>query len=279
MTRKFPNWLKKPFCFNPKAIAETRSCIKPFGLHTVCDEASCPNLGECFEKKRATFLLLGPACTRSCGFCGVTFSSSPDLPDETEPEKIKKACLALNLKHIILTMVTRDDLSDGGAHHVAKTVFSIKEGLPHSSCEVLVSDFQGNHSSIITVLDAFPSIFGHNIETVRRLTPKIRCQATYDRSLEVLSFVKKERSLQQTKSGFMVGLGETFDEILETLTDLARIPVDIVTVGQYLQPTSKHVTVKSFVTPEEFQKIKREGLNLGIKKIVAGPFVRSSFIE
>lgn len=278
MTRILPNWLKKRFC-NPKVIAETKSLIEPFGLHTVCEEASCPNLGECFEKKRATFLLLGPTCTRSCGFCGVRFSSMPHPPDETEPEKIKKACQALHLKHIVLTMVTRDDIFDGGAHHVAKTILSVKEGLPHTMSEVLVSDFQGNRSSIITVLDAFPEIFGHNIETVRRLNSKIRCQATYDRSLEVLSFVKKERPHQQVKSGFMVGLGETFDEIVETLTDLARIPVDIVTVGQYLQPTAKHVAVKSFVTPEEFQKIKQIGMSLGIKKIASGPFVRSSFVE
>jgi lipoyl synthase len=274
MTR-FPPWLKKPLC-NLKTIAETKEKIARFGLHTVCEEASCPNRGECFSKKKATFLLLGPSCTRACGFCGVSFSETPELPDESEPKKIAQACKELGLQHVVLTMVTRDDLVDGGATHVASTITEVTNNLPHSICEALVSDFQGKSSSIETVLNATPFIFGHNIETVRRLSPKIRCQATYERSLEVLAEVKRICPTQQTKSGFMVGLGESFDEISKTLKDLADVSVDIVTVGQYLQPTPKHIPVKSFVTLEQFQKIELEAKRLGIKKINAGPFIRSS---
>jgi lipoic acid synthetase len=278
MQRRLPDWLTIQ-SGDGKAIAETRRCIQEFSLHTVCEEAKCPNIQRCFEKKRATFLLLGNFCTRSCGFCNIGHAEHPEEPKKSEPETVAQACEALHLEHIVLTMVTRDDLPDGGALHVAKTIAAVKKRLPQATVEVLVSDFQGNENALKVVLEAGPDILGHNLETVQRLTPRIRSKATFERSISVLKTIKQIKPKQVIKSGIMVGFGESLQEVLETLLVLSQIPVDIVTVGQYLQPSPKHLQVARWVPPEEFQEYEKEGKRLGIKKIASGPFVRSSFVD
>lgn len=262
---------------DPRAILETKKCIHDLGLNTVCEQAKCPNLQVCFGKKRATFLLLGNFCTRACSFCAVEHSSQPLPPDPNEPEIVAEACENLRLKHVVLTMVTRDDLADGGACHVAQTIRAVKKKLPEATCEALVSDFQGDEDALRVVLDADPDIFSHNVETVPRLTPRTRSKATFERSLNVLHRVKKLRPSQMIKSGLMVGLGETFDEVIEVLRLLAAVPTENVTIGQYLQPTPRHLAVSSFVPPEIFEAYEQEAKRLGIAKVSSGPFVRSSF--
>ena len=269
-----PPWLHRPLCGKK---SDTQRAISTCGVCTVCEESLCPNLSECYQEQRATFLLLGPACTRSCGFCHVRHTNHPTPPDSTEPEAVAECCVQLGLRHAVLTMVTRDDLDDGGASHVCATIQAIHRRLPNTTVEVLTSDFDERFSSAALVLAEHPEIFAHNIETVRSLSPIIRSRATYDGSLKFLRKIKEANPAQVTKSSLMVGLGETPAEVVKTLQDLADVGVGMITIGQYLQPTSKQVSVKEWIHPDLFYKYEEAARALGILSAVAGPFVRSSY--
>lgn len=273
---RFPSWLHRPL---PKGrgLADTHSSVHSKGLNTVCVEANCPNLLECWSKKTATFLILGKACTRSCGFCDIDHSKSPPKVEEDEPGRVAESVIELGLKHVVITMVARDDLEDGGAKHLKKVIEAIRKKCPDTSIETLSSDFLGNRQSWQTLVEANPEIFNYNIETIERLTPRVRHKATYERTLEFLSYIAKEKKGGLIKSGLMVGLGETDDEVLHTMKELKEAGVDIVTIGQYLQPNRFKLRVKRFVTPETFDYYKREGEKLGLMHVYAGPFVRSSY--
>ena len=274
---RFPSWLHREM---PKGITlfETSQEIGKSRLHTVCEEAKCPNLLECYSKKTATFLLLGRSCTRACGFCNIHHSKELPPPDKDEPFRIAESAKALGLNHIVLTMVARDDLSDGGAQHIVETIKAIRASMSHATCEVLISDFMGNEGALDIVLQEAPEICNHNLETVRRCTSRVRHTATYDRSLHILKLAK-EKGLEGTltKSGIMLGLGETEEEVYETLRDLQKASVDIVTIGQYLQASQKKLPVASFVTPEQFTVYEVYGRSIGIPVVYSGPFVRSSY--
>lgn len=275
-TGRFPSWLHYKL---PRGgdVFKTNDILKKYQLNTVCEEAKCPNRLECYSKKTATFLALGKECTRSCGFCSIDFSKKPKAPEEDEPERIALSARELGLKHVVITMVARDDLPDGGAEHIAAIIRETRRINPDATIEVLTSDFCENFAAIDLVLNAQPEIFNHNIETVRSLTPRIRHKATYDRTLSILSYVKSQKKSSFLKSGIMVGLGETGEEIKETLRDLHHAGCDIVTIGHYLQSTTHNLRVKSFVTPEEFKCYEDYGYSLGIKHMYCGPFVRSSY--
>lgn len=278
MRKKLPPWLVKRLSAHD-VIRCTGEKVQEHALHTVCQEAHCPNILECYSKKKATFLLLGKVCTRSCPFCDIAYDPAVKGVDENEPQRVLEAIQGLGLKHVVLTMVTRDDLEDGGSTHIANTITLIHKELPSVSVEVLTSDFQGNEVDIRRVVDAEPSIFNHNLETVRRLTPKIRHKATYQRSLEVLAYAKKYCPSLRTKSGIMVGLGEQEDEVRSTLQDLQEVGVSIVTIGQYLQPSSQKLPVRSFILPEQFEAYRAFGEEIGLLSVVSGPFVRSSYTQ
>ena len=272
---KKPPWLKKrlpPF----QDIQKVRSILEQTDLHTVCEEARCPNLGECFSTGTSTFLILGRVCTRDCGFCAVE-RGIPVPPDETEPEKVAQAVQKMGLQYVVITSVTRDDLPDGGASLFAKTIQTIRVLDPKIKVEVLIPDFQGNPNSLNTVLKEGPYVLNHNIETISRLYPRVRPQADYSRSLNLLKSSKKSHPYILTKLGFMLGLGETKEEILELLRDLREVGCDFLTVGQYLQPHPDRLPVVRFVLQEEFEEYKRLGEEMGFKAIASGPFVRSSF--
>jgi lipoic acid synthetase len=272
---KFPAWIKRPVPVETTVV--TRGILDRLGLHTVCSSAKCPNQGECYSKKKATFLLLGDVCTRRCRFCGVK-QGIPQAVDATEAERIVQAIQHLELVHVVITSVTRDDLADGGARHFKAVIEQIKKVLPQVTVEVLVPDFQGRFEATCLVAEALPDIFNHNIETVKRLFPAIRPEGNYDRSLNLLKRVKQNFEGMLVKSGLMVGLGEDQNEVEQTMVDLAENGCDIVTIGQYLQPSQACVTVKRFVSPEEFGIYKRMGNALGISHVFAGPFVRSSYM-
>ena len=245
-------------------------------LHTVCEEAKCPNRTECYAAGTLTFQILGELCTRRCGFCAEK-TARPNPVDESEPERVLRAAKDLGLSHIVLTAPARDDLRDGGAGVFARTVRLLKENL-RATVEVLVSDLEGNEAALQTVLDSGPDVFNHNIETVRSLTPKVRSKATYDRSLEVLENASRRgASGMKTKSGLMVGLGETWDEIRQTFSDLSESGVKYVTVGQYLQPSEQHLSIQKFYTISEFAEVKKIASEFGFEKAFAGPLVRSSY--
>ncbi len=265
----FPPWLRRKL---PKGSQLVKTGKALGGLPTVCEEASCPNLFECWSKKTATFLILGKSCTRACGFCDIDFAKKPPCPDLEEPQKVAKSVKELGLKHVVITMVARDDLPDGGAAHLIQVMQSVKE-IPGTTIEVLTSDFAGNWEALDQVLAEKPNVYNHNVETVRRLTPRVRHKATYDRSLELLTRAKAPH----LKSGLMVGLGETPDEVKETFHDLKSVGCDIVTVGQYLQPSRRKLQVKAFITPEEFKTYEEYGHSIGISNMYCGPFVRSSY--
>jgi lipoic acid synthetase len=257
-------------------FTQTFDEVHEHGLRTVCEEASCPNLALCYKKKRATFLLLGPACTRKCGFCGIQNMLSPPKPNVEEIEKVASYCKSAQIREVVLTMVTRDDLQDGGAAHVADAIGSLHKQLPDCSIEVLTSDFNGNVSSLHTVLDAKVDVFAHNLETVEALTPNIRSVASYKGSLEVLLEAISYMPNLLTKSGMMLGLGETKEQVHAALCDLKRAGVHTVTLGQYLRPSKRQISVQEYVSPEQFQEYERYALSLGFSKVLAGPFVRSS---
>lgn len=272
---RFPSWLhrKLPDGVN---LWKTGDVLSQNRLHTVCEEARCPNLLECWSKKTATFLVMGKACTRNCGFCDIDFSRAPKALEQDEPERVADSVKQLGLKHVVITMVARDDLEDGGAAHLAKVIAAIKNSTPTSTIEVLTSDFSGNLDALQAVLDAKPDIFNHNLETVRELTPRVRHKATYDRSLRILKYVKEHSSIT-TKSGLMLGLGETETQVKVALNDLKETGVTVVTMGQYLQPNRHKLLVKAFVTPEQFKMYEEYGKSIGIPHMYCGPFVRSSY--
>ena len=273
---RFPSWLHRSIPSGGK-IADTNRILSDLGLNTVCEEAKCPNRLECYSHHTATFLALGKACTRACGFCDIDFTKTPKAPDPEEPTKIAEACKRLALEHVVITMVARDDLEDRGSQHIASIIEAIRHLNPQLTTEVLVSDFSGDVEAIKTVLKARPGIYNHNLETVERLTPRIRHVATYQRSLWVLKTVKEIDSSIPTKSGLMLGLSETEEEVFQTIDDLASIGLDILTLGQYLQASRLKLPVKAFITPEQFKIYENYARSKGIKEVFSGPFVRSSY--
>lgn len=275
---RFPSWLHRKI---PEGsdILKTGLSISENRLHTVCEEAKCPNLLECWSKKTATFLLMGKECTRSCGFCDIDFSKTPASLDSDEPKRVASSVETLGLKHVVLTMVARDDLEDGGAAHLVETIREIKLLKNPPTIEILTSDFKGNSASLDLILQIEPDIFNYNIETVRSLTPRVRHTATYERTLWLLNYVKtnKINNKMLVKSGLMVGLGEKENEVEETICDLKNAGCDIITIGQYLQANRHKLLVKSFVTPDQFKKYEEYGYANGLKYVYSGPFVRSSY--
>jgi len=270
-----PPWLKKripPF----QDLQKVKSILDGAELHTVCEEARCPNLGECFCGGTATFLILGRICTRNCGFCAVEHGISAPA-DGTEPEKVAHAVRKMGLQYVVITSVTRDDLFDGGASLFAKTIQAIRASNPKIKVEVLIPDFQGDLSSLKAVLKECPDVLNHNVETISRLYPEVRPQANYKRSLDLLRKSKELHPDISTKSGFMLGLGETENEVLELLRDLRQAGCDFLTIGQYLQPRKDRLPVVRYVPPEEFEEYKRIGEEMGFRAVASGPFVRSSF--
>lgn len=273
---RFPSWLHRKL---PRGgeLFKTGGILEKYKLNTVCEEAKCPNRLECYSKKTATFLALGKQCTRNCGFCDIDFSKTPKAPEADEPLRIALSAQELGLQHVVITMVARDDLPDGGAAHIAAIIEELRKANPEGSVEVLISDLSGSFESLDIVLDARPEIFNHNIETVRSLTPRVRHKAQYDRTLEVLSYAKKSQKSEFVKSGIMVGLGETDEEVQETIRDLHAAGCDIITIGHYLQPNLYKLRVKSFITPEQFKAYEDYGYSIGVKYMYSGPFVRSSY--
>ncbi|AMM94977.1 lipoyl synthase [Peribacillus simplex] len=271
-----PDWLKIKLNTNENYLG-LKNMMREKNLHTVCEEAKCPNIHECWSVRRtATFMILGEICTRACRFCAVT-TGRPNELDWAEPERVADSVVLMNLKHVVITAVARDDLKDGGAEVFAETVRAIRRKNPFTSIEVLPSDMGGVHENIKTLMDAKPDILNHNIETVRSLSDRVRAQAKYERSLELLRRAKELYPEIPTKSSLMVGLGETREEILETMDDLRANNVDIMTIGQYLQPTKKHLKVLKYYTPEEFAELKERALEKGFSHCESGPLVRSSY--
>ena len=271
-----PEWIRTKVPKHEKAKPLRRE-LNRLGIHTVCQSARCPNIGECFSRGTATFMILGETCTRNCGFCAVKMGRGEPV-DPYEPIKIATMVNKLNLRHAVITSVTRDDLPDEGATQFAKTVKAIKSLCPSTTVEVLTPDFHAHRELIAVVVDAKPDVYNHNVETVPRLQKLARPQASYERSLKVLETVKELAPKMLTKSGLMVGLGETTDEVVQVLKDLREVGCDIVTIGQYLQPTKKHLPVARYVAPEEFAELERIGYELGFKYVFSGPFVRSSYL-
>jgi lipoic acid synthetase len=273
---RLPEWLRTKLPTSD-TFSQTRSLLDELKLHTVCESAKCPNHWECWGKGTATFMIAGDRCTRACGFCAV--STAKPLPLEAdEPLRVAEATRRMRLKHVVITAVARDDVRDGGAEHFRQTIESVRQLNPGIVIEVLVPDFQDNDAAIETVLSANPHIYNHNLETVRRLTPEVRHRATYDRSLSVLKKVKAKRGKTiYTKSGIMLGLGETENEIVVAMEDLRAANCDILTLGQYLQPTLKHLPVVEFVSPEQFDALGRVAREMGFVHVASGPMVRSSY--
>jgi lipoic acid synthetase len=273
---RFPSWLHRKLPVGGQ-IFRTEKIVKKFRLNTVCEEAKCPNRFECYTKKTATFLALGKECTRNCGFCDIDFSKTPKRPEEDEPERIALSVKELGLKHAVVTMVARDDLPDFGASHIALIIQAIRRENRDVTVEVLTSDFSGDLSALDLVLQAKPEIFNHNIETVKRITPRIRHKAEYDRTLTVLRHAKMKGLDLLVKSGIMVGLGETIEEVESTIRDLHAAGCDIITIGQYLQASSRKLRVQEFITPELFKHYETYGLACGVRHMYCGPFIRSSY--
>ena len=270
---KKPNWLrvKLPTGENYRKV---RALVDEHKLHTICESGSCPNMGECWGEGTATFMILGNICTRSCGFCAVQ-TGRPLEVDIYEPGRVAHSVKTMGVKHAVLTSVDRDDLKDGGSEIWVQTVKAIRHQSPQTTMETLIPDFAGKWENLQKIIDVAPEIVSHNLETVRRLTKQVRIQAKYDRSLEVLFRLKKGG--MRTKSGVMLGLGESHEEVLETMEDLRSVNVDILTLGQYLQPTPKHLPVQEFITPERFEEYRIKGLEMGFRYVESGPLVRSSY--
>lgn len=270
---KKPKWLrvKLPTGENYRTV---RGLVDQHKLHTICESGSCPNMGECWGEGTATFMILGNICTRSCGFCAVQ-TGKPEEVDEFEPGRVANSVKIMGVKHAVVTSVDRDDLKDGGAEIWAQTVRAIRQQSPGTTLETLIPDFAGKWENLQVLIDVAPEIISHNLETVRRLTKQVRIQAKYDRSLEVLFRLKKGG--MRTKSGVMLGLGETEDEVIETMEDLRSVGVDVLTLGQYLQPTPKHLPVVEFIEPMQFEKYRILGLEMGFRFVESGPLVRSSY--
>ncbi len=274
---KKPDWLKIKIPSGDE-FKEVYDLLKKYNLSTVCQEARCPNMHECWSKKSATIMILGKMCTRACRFCAVETGNPYGQIDPEEPEHVAEVIKILGLKYVVITSVDRDDLDDFGSSHYAQTIKSIKEKNPNTKVEALIPDFSLQEKYLKQVVHAQPFVIGHNVETVKKLTPYIRDRRCgYEKSLNVLGIIKKINSNIYTKSGFMIGLGEEKDEIVETLRDLKNVEVDVVTIGQYLQPTKKHHFVQKYYTPEEFDEFKKIGEDIGIQHILSGPLVRSSY--
>ena len=274
ITNKKPKWLRVKLPVGKK-YTELRGIVDKYKLNTICTSGSCPNMGECWTEGTATFMILGNICTRSCGFCGVK-TGRPETVDWEEPEKVARSIQLMKIKHAVITSVDRDDIKDGGSIIWAETINAIRRANPNTTLETLIPDFQGNKTNIDRLLAVAPEVISHNLETVRRLTREVRIQAKYDRSLEVLKYMK-DQGQRRTKSGIMLGLGETEAEVIETMQDLANAKVDILTIGQYLQPSKKHLPVIEFISPEQFNKYKEIGLKMGFKYVESGALVRSSY--
>lgn len=269
-----PKWLRVKLPTGKK-YTELRGLVDKYKLNTICTSGSCPNMGECWGEGTATFMILGNICTRSCGFCGVK-TGRPETVDWDEPEKVARSIKIMNIKHAVLTSVDRDDLKDMGTLIWSETVKAVRRMNPTTTLETLIPDFQGSEKHLDRIVAVMPEVVSHNMETVRRLTREVRIQAQYDRSLEVLRYLKQE-GVRRTKSGIMLGLGETEEEVLQTLRDLRDANVDIVTIGQYLQPSKTHLPVKDFITPEQFKKYEVFGKEMGFRHIESGALVRSSY--
>lgn len=271
--KRKPDWLRVKLPTG-KEYAQVRQIVSTHKLHTICESGNCPNMGECWGAGTATFMILGNICTRSCGFCAVA-TGRPLPADLKEPERVAESVRLMNVKHCVITSVDRDDLKDGGSTIWVETINAIRRVSPQTKFETLIPDFQGKWENLQRIIDAHPDIVSHNLETVRRLTKQVRIQAKYDRSLEVLKRLK-DAGLK-TKSGVMLGLGETDEEVIETMDDLRKVKCDVLTLGQYLQPTPKHLPVAEFVRPEKFVKFKEIGLEKGFRFVESGPLVRSSY--
>lgn len=269
-----PKWIRVKLPTG-KNYRELRGLVDKYKLNTICQSGSCPNMGECWGEGTATFMILGNICTRSCGFCGVKTGRPLDV-NWDEPEKVARSIKLMKIKHAVLTSVDRDDLKDMGSILWAETVNAIRRISPQTTMETLIPDFQGIEKHIDRLVEVAPEVISHNMETVRRLTREVRIQAKYDRSLEVLAYLKRAGQ-RRTKTGIMLGLGETKEEVFETIEDIARANVDVITIGQYLQPTKKHLAVKKFITPEEFEEYGDFAKKLGFRHVESSPLVRSSY--
>ncbi|HEX6967146.1 MAG TPA: lipoyl synthase [Gemmatimonadaceae bacterium] len=270
-----PSWLKVKAPGGPNYL-RLQHLMRDLGLHTVCQEAHCPNVGECWEHGTATFMILGDVCTRNCAYCAVAHGRPPKY-DIEEPERVAKAVAELNLRHAVITSVDRDDLPDFGAYIFAETIRQIHARLPDCSVEVLVPDFQGNEASITTVLEARPEIYNHNTETVPRLYKRCRPGGRYERVMRIFEFVKRTAPDIPTKTGIILGMGETMEEVVATMRDLRTVDVDILTLGQYLRPSDGHIPLDRYYTPEEFRELRDIGMEMGFRHVESGPLVRSSY--
>ena len=273
-SRRLPEWLKRPIPASG-GMSFTRKLVEELGLETVCESARCPNRSECWTRRTATFMILGDVCTRPCGFCAVK-RGKPEAVAVDEPERLAEACQRLGLRHVVITSVTRDDLPDGGAEHFRRCVLAVRERTG-ATIEVLTPDFDGRNDLVDTVLLAHPEVFNHNLETVARLQQQVRRKSRYDVSLSVLAHAKKSCPETRTKSGLMLGLGETIEEVVETMADLRAIGCDLLTLGQYLQPSPEHLPVVRYLHPSEFDELGRLARGLGFVDVASGPFVRSSY--
>ncbi|GMN11899.1 lipoyl synthase [Croceitalea sp. MTPC9] len=269
-----PKWLRVKLPTGKK-YTQLRGLVEKYDLHTICTSGSCPNMGECWGEGTATFMILGNICTRSCGFCGVK-TGRPESVDWAEPEKVARSIKIMGITHAVVTSVDRDDLKDMGSIIWAETVKAIRRMNPETTLETLIPDFQGIEKHLDRILKVAPEVISHNMETVKRLTREVRIQAKYDRSLEVLKYLKKNGA-NRTKSGIMLGLGELEEEVIQTMEDLRAVDVDVVTIGQYLQPSKKHLPVKQFILPEQFKKFEEIGLEMGFRHVESGALVRSSY--
>ncbi len=273
--RRHPDWLKVDIP-GGKNFVKIKSFLRSAKLHTICEEAKCPNKAECFKDGTAVFLILGNVCTRNCRYCNVTHGK-PGILNPSEPKNLANSVKKLSLNYVVITSVTRDDLSDGGAHVFAETICKVKYLNPSCKIEVLIPDFKGNITALKSLVDSNPDVINHNIEVVKELFSDIRPEGNYKISLKVLSNIKKLKRNIISKSGFMVGFGETTNQIIDTMKDLRKSDVDFLTIGQYLQPTKKHVSIKKYYTPDEFKEFNKIGLDLGFKHVESGPLVRSSY--
>ena len=274
---RLPEWLRKSRT-HPESVHNLKAELRKKHLHTVCESARCPNMHECFHRGAATFMILGNLCTRGCGFCSVPKAKHPGALDPGEPENVARMAAEMRLRYVVITSVNRDDLNDGGSEHFAETVRRVRSALPEARVEVLTPDFCGDLDAVVRVLDARPHVFNHNMETVPRLYKTVRPQANYRQSLDVLRFAKQYRPESLTKSGAMVGLGESSAEVEQLLRDLRGANTDVATLGQYLQPTRRNLSVAEYVTPGQFENYRDYGLKIGFKMVFSGPLVRSSYM-
>jgi lipoic acid synthetase len=271
-----PDWLrvKAP---QWQRVGQVKEILRDLGLNTVCEEASCPNIGECFHAGTATFLIMGPTCTRACPYCDIDFTKQPKPLDPTEPQRLAEAVRRLALRHVVITSVNRDDLPDGGASQFVQCIQVIRQRMPRTTIEVLIPDLCGNWEALAEILNASPEVLNHNIETVPRLYRRVRPQGNYERSLSLLQQAREIQPRVYTKSGLMVGLGETPEEVVAVMQDLRRVDCDILTIGQYLQPSPKHLKVQEFIAPQQFAQWRQVGEKLGFLQVVASPLTRSSY--